>query len=153
MKMRSGSRGKTRAHVHAWLHSLEQQTHTNTQPSTHTEVHLGEDTHPHADTLRKIQMQHQCKQLLLQGQKRPKAWTLNVCLSITIILTEGEHVALRQSLFWCACVCVFEYRVYVWVRGLFMQHSSSLRRPRPHISADLTVSDRTSPFSAIISSS
>lgn len=43
------------------------------------------------------------------------------------------------------CFCV-----YVWEMcgGVFMQHSSSQSRPRPHIIADLTVSDRTSPFSA-----
>lgn len=40
----------------------------------------------------------------------------------------------------CMCFCVS-----VWGVGFFMQHSSLLRRPRPHIPADLTLSDRTSP--------
>lgn len=56
-----------------------------------------------------------------------------------------EKACCFQTLFAFMCFCV-----YVWEMGggVFMQHSSSLSRPRPHIIADLTVSDRTSPFSA-----
>lgn len=77
---------------------------------------------------------------------------LNVCLFVTIILKERGSMSypgslclyVFLSLSLCVCVCVCRGG------GVVMQHSFSLRRARPHIPADVTVSDRTSPFSTIL---
>lgn len=56
--------------------------------------------------------------------------------------TEGKRLPFFNRKSVCMCFCVS-----VWGLSLYMQHSSLLRMPRPHVPADLTVSDRTSPFS------
>lgn len=109
MKMCSGSWGKTLAHVHAWLHSLEQQTllYTNTQASTHTEVHWGEDTHAHTHT------KENTDAASMQTVPAPRSETAKgldtKCLSFHNNYPYRGGTCRSQTVFvfMCSCVCVW----------------------------------------------
>lgn len=96
-----------------------------------------------------MKMQHQYKQLQHKRSETAKGLDAKL-LSFHNNSYKGQQYT-ASCLCLCVCLCLRERGRWQW--ELFIKHSSSQRRHRPHINADLTLSDRTSPFSAIIPSS
>lgn len=126
-------------HLYMFMHGctcLKSMTITHKYTTNDTDVDLEEDTRKHKDAA-SIQIAPTLSSEATKGLDAK-------CLSFhnNCPYRERRHVASRESLFIC-----------VWEEGGVIQHLSSLRRPRLHINADLTICDRTSSFSTIIPSS